>query len=67
MTPAEPELDPVHMTPAEPERAFHVTPTKPEVAGLAPSWIPAAAILPRTLMSLLGTTCRGLGRSRVCR
>ena len=56
----------VHVTPAEPELgAGHVTAAEPEVVRPVPSWIPAGAILPRGLMTLMGMTCVGLGISRV--
>ena len=54
------------MTVSEPEVGEdHVTATELEVARLVPSWIPAGAILPRGLMTLMGMTCVGLGISRV--
>ena len=66
MTPAEQEVEPGHVSPTEPEvGAGHLTPAEPEVARTAPSWIPARAILARGLMSLMETTCIGLGGSRV--
>ena len=56
------------MTAAKPGvRAGHLTPTDPKVARLLPSWIPADVILALGLMSLMGTTCVGLGGSRVWR
>ena len=58
----------VHMTAAKPGvRAGHLTPAEPKVACPSPSWIPAGVIFALGLMSLMGTTCVGLGRSRVWR
>ena len=68
LTSAETEVWAVHVIPSEPEVLLgHVTPAEPEVARPAPSWIPAGAILARGLMSLMGTTCVGLGGSPVWR
>ena len=54
------------MTPTGPEvGAGHLTPAKTEVAHPVPSLNPAGTIMARGLMSLMGTTCVGLGGSRV--
>ena len=54
------------MTVSEPEVGEdHVTATELEVARLVPSWIPAGAILPHGLRTLMGKTCIGLGVSRM--
>ena len=66
VTPAGPEVELGHVTPTGPEmEAGHWTPAKMEVARLVPSLNPAGTIVARGLMSLMGTTCVGLGGSRV--
>ena len=65
---AELEVGSGHVTPAETEvGAGHVTIAKPEVTHLAPSRIPVGAIMARVLMTLMRTTCVGLGGSHVWR
>ena len=48
-------------------RVGHLTPAELKVARPSPSWIPAGVILALGLMSLMGTTCVGLGGSQVWR
>ena len=47
--------------------AFHMTPAELEVTHLATSWIPAGTKWARGLISPMGTTCIGIGGSRVWR
>ena len=66
VTVAKPEVGADHVTAAEPEvRAVDVPSAKQEVAHPSPCWILAGVILALGLMSLMGTTCIGLGVSRL--
>ena len=47
--------------------AFHMTPAELEVARLATSWIPTGTKWAQGLISPMGTTCIGIGGSRVWR